>query len=126
MTSSVILARLEDGLPDDPSVESHDYAWTMGFERLQMHAAEEKYARLDAGFFCPAGLSARAIIKEQSWWAYLGDIARLVLIGKTFVPGVRKVDHEYGTPYFTGRSYSASGCRRIHLSEERGPRTFKG
>lgn len=69
---------------------------------------EERYHRLDSKFYGPAELEIRNKIKNCKYWKYLGDVSRIILIGKTFVPGVNKVEKEYGIPYFTGKELFGS------------------
>lgn len=59
--------------------------------------------RLDATFYNPMALKIRMEIKKKKWTTIEEASANVILLGKTFVPGVHKVEAEYGLPYFTGK-----------------------
>lgn len=64
---------------------------------------QEGHARLDATFYEPRALELRRFILA-SGGVSLGDVVpSVILIGKTFVEGVHKVEREHGFPYFTGK-----------------------
>lgn len=95
-------------------------------EKLRRQEAEERYARLDAKFLEPTGLRLRESIKTAARWAFLGDIAKLLLIGKTFIPGVNKVECDHGVGYFTGKELFRTrrlpevfigGTKKLHIDK---------
>ena len=66
--------------------------------------AEDGYRRLDATFYAPEARRAICRIKEAGGHGTLADHGCMItLLGKTFIPGVHKVEREWGMPYFTGK-----------------------
>ena len=60
--------------------------------------------RLDASYYNPIAVKVIQLISECSKSEYLGEMVEdIVLIGKTFVPGVYKVDEGHGIPFLTGK-----------------------
>lgn len=60
--------------------------------------------RLDSTFYNPKALKARLEIGSKKRWTTVEEGSEeVILLGKTFVPGVHKVDKEVGIPYFTGK-----------------------
>jgi hypothetical protein len=77
--------------------------FSSSYQRIIERHREEGYQRLDSKYYDPIALEIRERIKQCSSWNFLGNISAITLIGKTFVPGVNKVEKEYGIPYFTGK-----------------------
>ena len=70
---------------------------------------EDGYRRLDATFYAPEARRAICRIKEARGHGTLADYGCAVtLLGKTFIPGVHKVERECGIPYFTGKDLLAA------------------
>jgi hypothetical protein len=64
---------------------------------------QEGYTRLDATYYSPRVGALRKQVSEAGGRTLVKRVPGVVLIGKTFVEGVHKVDQEYGVPYFTGK-----------------------
>ncbi len=72
--------------------------------RMQAIFREEGFNRMDSPYYEPDALQIREGIKKIGHWDYLCNLTEdIVLIPKTFVPGVFKVEPDYGIPYFTGK-----------------------
>lgn len=63
----------------------------------------EGCARLDATYYEPATLKLRAQLRTSDGRILKDVVPSVILIGKTFVEGVHKVEREYGVAYFTGK-----------------------
>lgn len=60
--------------------------------------------RIDSTFYNPIALRARRAIKSMKLWTTVEDgYEAVILLGKTFVPGVHKVEKAFGIPYYTGK-----------------------
>ena len=91
-------------------VNSHDIEhkaerpWFIQSAHQIFNAREtEGYARLDATYYKPVTLNLRARIRASRGVALKDRVQNVILIGKTFVEGVHKVERGYGVPYFTGK-----------------------
>src|SRR5262249_2626558 len=63
-----------------------------------------QFFRMDATYYSPLVASLRSQICRCREWKRLKEVCSdIILIPKTFVPGVYKVEKEYGTPYLTGK-----------------------
>jgi type I restriction enzyme, S subunit len=95
---------VQNGINRQPTGEDMLAIFRTPFQAIESCLADEGCLRLDAPFYSPEGLGVRAAIRRCSSWGFLGDLSGgIVLIGKTFVPGVNKVDLGFGRPYFTGK-----------------------
>lgn len=63
----------------------------------------EGYARLDSAYYEPSILELRDRLRAAGAVRLTEVVLGVVLIGKTFVKGVQKVDGNFGIPYFTGK-----------------------
>ena len=89
-------------VPRSTSVERK--AFVSSRRALEAVLGETKQLRLDATFFRPDAIAIRERIKRCPRWGTLASLgADVILLGKTFIPGVHKVGHDWGIPYFTGK-----------------------
>lgn len=70
---------------------------------LQQARIDQGYVRLDATHYDPESLKMVNSLREGGAVALRTLADRVVLIGKTFVGGVHKVERGNGVPYFTGK-----------------------
>ena len=87
-------SRVEDG----PTIfeVSSDYVRKCG------HNGE--HLRLDATYYDPKASSVRRKVERCRKWQPLKNVVgNVILLGKTFVDGVFKVEEEFGVPYYTGK-----------------------
>ncbi len=68
--------------------------------------AEFNTLRMDSTFYNPVAFVIREQIKKKKWTTVEKGSEDVILLGKTFVPGVHKVEKEFGIPYFTGKELS--------------------
>jgi type I restriction enzyme, S subunit len=74
------------------------------YRNMLLCQKEEGYQRIDVHYYLPKATRIRSLVKQSVRWGYLGDLVHsVVLIGKTFVPGVYKVESDHGIPFFTGK-----------------------
>lgn len=100
---------IQNGLDIDASTDVSGFdVFSSSLSTILERRSEEGYQRLDSKFYRPEVLELRQRIKKCQHWHYLNEIALVTLLGKTFVPGVNKVEKGNGTPYFTGKELFAS------------------
>lgn len=62
------------------------------------------HTRLDAAFYnANVGKVIDNVKRCKRWNTLVGSGCEIILLGKTFIPGVVKVEQEWGKPYFTGK-----------------------
>lgn len=81
-----------------------DHSWFLQPASQIFQARDtEGYARLDATYYEPTTLKLRNELCAANAQALKSVVPKVILIGKTFVEGVHKVEKDYGVPYFTGK-----------------------
>jgi len=87
-----------------PSVSDTETGFVSSRSALEAMLGETRQLRLDATFFRPEAIAIRDRIKKCPRWGTLDSLgAEVILLGKTFIPGVHKVERDWGIPYFTGK-----------------------
>jgi len=101
--------RIHGDLPDlQQSADHEDSFWcktfTMPSTEIEQGDEARSYHRLDAAYYDPIVQRLRRKIVETGRFVTVAQASsEVILIPKTFVEGVHKVEKEYGIGYFTGK-----------------------
>ncbi|MDB5776784.1 MAG: restriction endonuclease subunit [Herbaspirillum sp.] len=85
--------------PGNPSVAS----FVRRASDVHNAAEREGCARLDATYYAPGVQKLRNQLRAAAAFRLVDIAVKVILIGKTFVEGVNKVERDFGVPYFTGK-----------------------